>query len=546
MTIRKLLIISLLFFYFSCFGQVVKAASCVDVHGEGFAECNSDCRNLGSEYSADPDASLCEIGQVCCYKTSSGKNADPAQLQLQVPLFGYTQTESLSQFIGEIFRVGLILLVPISIIMIIYAGVSWILSRGDPGKIKTAKNHISSAFIGLFIGIFSYMLLSFVGIKELKEPNVEYIEPIYGGLLYMNGQIISPGQLNYLLPPENRGEIHPDYWESYNSYLASNKDEEALSHYDKIILTASAQEADSGGPCPSDMTVSEDKIPCGSNDSTETAGKCCYNVETNKNVDTSTCTSQHCGGAYSGSDWYCCDPPPGGPAEEAKPCPSDVKRAKNGICGKDLQGYCCMNIYRYSKEELSYYTCESGYCGGLRYRFGNWKCCIKGDKGTSNMIADTTCEFLQQDLDPNEPGWQVPVTMTEYYKPAYHRTPDFFCKVPLQCWCPNNNKKVGKCCVPFSDKTDYCISYSGEVPQADYTLAGDPKCFKMAREGGEENNRCLVWWNGQAYRIHDAGGKIKGNHLDVFKGTRENDKGISSPGSQTITILNPVECIRGF
>ena len=56
-----------------------------------------------------------------------------------------------------LFIVGLL-----SVVMIIYAGIRYVMSRGDAGQVKDAKNTIMYAVIGLVISIFAYAIVNWV------------------------------------------------------------------------------------------------------------------------------------------------------------------------------------------------------------------------------------------------------------------------------------------------------------------------------------------------------------------------------------------------
>ena len=108
---------------------------------------------------------------------AQAKMATPINVPLQVPIFGYTTATDLAGYIKNLYKYGLYALVPLAIIIIIYAGIKWILAGGNLAQIKEAKTYITSALTGLTIGLLSYVILSFVGITQLKTPGFEYIEP---------------------------------------------------------------------------------------------------------------------------------------------------------------------------------------------------------------------------------------------------------------------------------------------------------------------------------------------------------------------------------
>ena len=54
----------------------------------------------------------------------------------------------------------------LSIVMIVYAGIQYVISAGDSGKVAKAKNIIIYAIVGLLIAVFSYTIVNFV-VKNL-------------------------------------------------------------------------------------------------------------------------------------------------------------------------------------------------------------------------------------------------------------------------------------------------------------------------------------------------------------------------------------------
>ncbi|MCX6740264.1 MAG: 3D domain-containing protein [Candidatus Parcubacteria bacterium] len=127
--------------------------------------------------------------------------------ELQVPIFGYDKAQNLAEYIAKIYQYGLMILVPVLIVSIIISGVSWIMAAGDSGKITKAKSGLITSFIGLGIGLFSYVFLSLVGINVLKNPTVQKISPERGDILIINGEIYSMAEAMSKLPPERRGNV---------------------------------------------------------------------------------------------------------------------------------------------------------------------------------------------------------------------------------------------------------------------------------------------------------------------------------------------------
>ncbi|MFA5188316.1 MAG: hypothetical protein WC460_03070 [Patescibacteria group bacterium] len=102
-------------------------------------------------------------------------NVAPPNYPLEVPIFGFTQATTFADYIKNLYKYGLYILVPIAIVIIITAGIMWILSGGNLANIKQAKKYITGALTGLIIGLLSYVMLSLVGITEFKNLDLEYI-----------------------------------------------------------------------------------------------------------------------------------------------------------------------------------------------------------------------------------------------------------------------------------------------------------------------------------------------------------------------------------
>ena len=133
---------------------------------------------------------LCASGQKCCYRTAATSATDlqptsTENIQLQIPLFDFSNANNIAQYLAKIYEYILIIFVPLTIIMIIWGGIQWIAAAGEANKIKGAKNQITQAFIGLFIGLASYIILSLVGITSLKLPSIQKVQRQEGGALTM-------------------------------------------------------------------------------------------------------------------------------------------------------------------------------------------------------------------------------------------------------------------------------------------------------------------------------------------------------------------------
>jgi len=93
-------------------------------------------------------------------------------LHLQIPIFQKTEATSISDYIGSVYSAALYIIIPLAIIVIIFAGAEWIGAAGDGTKIQNAKSRIIFAFIGLGIALFSYLLLSLFGLTTISTPGL--------------------------------------------------------------------------------------------------------------------------------------------------------------------------------------------------------------------------------------------------------------------------------------------------------------------------------------------------------------------------------------
>ena len=75
---------------------------------------------------------------------------------------------TLQETIAKIIRQVLGLLGIIFLILIIYAGLTWMTAAGDEGKIDRAKKIISAAIVGLAIVLAAYAITYFVATSLLQ------------------------------------------------------------------------------------------------------------------------------------------------------------------------------------------------------------------------------------------------------------------------------------------------------------------------------------------------------------------------------------------
>lgn len=104
------------------------------------------------------------------------------QLQIEIPGFGgfkspiKTESGTAYSWIGDyviaIYKWSVAVIAVLAVVMIMFAGFQWILSRGDMQAISKAKTNISSALMGLVIILSISVFLGFI------NPNLTILRPI--------------------------------------------------------------------------------------------------------------------------------------------------------------------------------------------------------------------------------------------------------------------------------------------------------------------------------------------------------------------------------
>jgi len=76
--------------------------------------------------------------------------------------------DALMLMIGRIIRIVLTLLGVIVLVIVVYSGFQWMTAGGDPEKVKTAKQWLTNAVIGLALILAAYAISDFVVGKLLQ------------------------------------------------------------------------------------------------------------------------------------------------------------------------------------------------------------------------------------------------------------------------------------------------------------------------------------------------------------------------------------------
>lgn len=76
--------------------------------------------------------------------------------------FGEVDSRSVSEIVGQVIGVALSFVGVIFLILIIYAGFTWMLARGNEAEAKKAKDLMFDAVMGLIIILAAYAITAFV------------------------------------------------------------------------------------------------------------------------------------------------------------------------------------------------------------------------------------------------------------------------------------------------------------------------------------------------------------------------------------------------
>lgn len=93
--------------------------------------------------------------------------AFPPSLYAGVPRdgSGNLQPQSITDIyiiIGNVIEILLSLIAVLAVIFVIYAGIQYITSSGDPVKTATAKSTITNAAIGIILSAGAYLIVDFL------------------------------------------------------------------------------------------------------------------------------------------------------------------------------------------------------------------------------------------------------------------------------------------------------------------------------------------------------------------------------------------------
>lgn len=73
-----------------------------------------------------------------------------------------TSGSNVNTFVADLVRILLWVIGVVSVIMIIVGGLRYVLSQGDAGKIKSAKDTILYSVIGLVVALLAFAIVNYV------------------------------------------------------------------------------------------------------------------------------------------------------------------------------------------------------------------------------------------------------------------------------------------------------------------------------------------------------------------------------------------------
>ncbi|MET0980221.1 MAG: pilin [Candidatus Saccharimonadales bacterium] len=75
---------------------------------------------------------------------------------------GAQNTKSLNTTIRDVVNVMLYIIGVLSVIMIVFGGIRYVISAGDSTKVAAAKNTVLYSVVGLVVALLSYAIVNFV------------------------------------------------------------------------------------------------------------------------------------------------------------------------------------------------------------------------------------------------------------------------------------------------------------------------------------------------------------------------------------------------
>ena len=84
------------------------------------------------------------------------------QIQRGLKAAGGDTKDTSGTLITKVINVMLFIIGVLSVIMIVYGGILYVISAGDSGRVSKAKNTIMYAIVGLVVALLAYAIVNFV------------------------------------------------------------------------------------------------------------------------------------------------------------------------------------------------------------------------------------------------------------------------------------------------------------------------------------------------------------------------------------------------
>ena len=84
----------------------------------------------------------------------------PIEAPAEVPTGGLSK---LNEILPNIITVIITFTIAFTLLMIIWAGISWIISGGDKSKVESARKKLTYAIIGLIVTLLSFFIITIFG-----------------------------------------------------------------------------------------------------------------------------------------------------------------------------------------------------------------------------------------------------------------------------------------------------------------------------------------------------------------------------------------------
>ena len=93
------------------------------------------------------------VGAIDVFKNCPAGSTDP--------ICASSKTDTLPDFLKNVVNTLLYVLGAVAVVTIIVAGIRYTTSHGDPGAVKTAKDTLMYAIIGLVVAMLSYAIVNY-------------------------------------------------------------------------------------------------------------------------------------------------------------------------------------------------------------------------------------------------------------------------------------------------------------------------------------------------------------------------------------------------